>query len=77
MSQDTHEDSRQDQRLNELESRVAHQNHTIHALGDEIYLHQKKLDHLEATCNFLLAQLKTQQGVSMASDTSDEKPPHY
>jgi len=71
------QDTRQDKRLIELESRVAHQDHTIHALGDEIYLHQKKLDHLEATCNFLVAQLKTQSGTSTPADTGNDKPPHY
>lgn len=67
----------QDQRLIELESRIAHQDHTIHALGDEIYRHQKKLDHLEETCNFLIAQLKTQSGAPAPAASGNDKPPHY
>ncbi len=67
----------QDERLIEIESRIAHQDHSIQAMGDEIYLQQKKLDHLEATCNLLVEQLKTQAGASSATDSGSEKPPHY
>jgi SlyX protein len=67
----------QDERLIEIESRIAHQDHSIQAMGDEIYRQQKKLDHLEATCNFLVEQLKTQAGAASPADSGNEKPPHY
>ncbi len=67
----------QEERLIELESRIAHQDHSIHTLGKEVYRQQKKLDHLEATCNFLIEQLKTNAGASPPANPGDEKPPHY
>ncbi|MAF82963.1 MAG: SlyX family protein [Gammaproteobacteria bacterium] len=67
----------QEERLNELESKIAHQDHAIHTLGEEVYQQQKKLDHLETTCNFLIEQLKTNTGASSPTEPDDEKPPHY
>jgi len=67
----------QKERLVELESRIAHQDHSIRTLGEEIYRQQKKLDHLEATCNFLVEQLKMQSTTAATSDPGNEKPPHY
>jgi len=67
----------QKERLIELESRIAHQDHSIQTLGEEIYRQQKKLDHLEATCNFLVEQFKTQPGIPAMTDPGNEKPPHY
>ncbi len=63
--------------LIELESRIAHQDQTIQTLGEEIYRQQKKLDHLEATCNFLVEQFKIQSDTSALTDPGTEKPPHY
>jgi len=68
---------RQDERLIELESRIAHQDHSINALSEEIYAQQKKLDHLQVTCNFLVQQLKAQGGTPSLADAGDDKPPHY
>jgi SlyX protein len=67
----------QEERLIDLESRIAHQDHSIHTLGEEVYRQQKKLDHLEATCNFLVEQLKVRTGASSPANPDDEKPPHY
>ena len=67
----------QDERLIDIESRIAHQDHSIQAMGDEIYRQQKKLDQLEATCDFLVEQLKTQAGASSPTDPGSERPPHY
>jgi len=67
----------QEERLIELESKIAHQDHSIHTLSEEVFRQQKKLDHLEATCNFLVEQLKVQTGASSPANPGDEKPPHY
>jgi SlyX protein len=67
----------QDERLIELESKIAHQEHSLQTLGEELYLQQQKLEQLETTCNFLAEQLKTQAGSASAINTGDEKPPHY
>lgn len=67
----------QDERLIELEAKIAHQEHSIHTLGEELYRQQKKLDQLESTCNFLVEQLRTQAGSASTANTDDDKPPHY
>lgn len=66
----------QEERLIELESKIAHQEHSMTTLGEELYRQQKKLDELETKCNFLAEQLKT-QGSGSPVNTDDEKPPHY
>ncbi|HJP38478.1 MAG TPA: SlyX family protein [Gammaproteobacteria bacterium] len=67
----------QEEHLIELESKIAHQDHAIHTLGEEVYRQQKKLDHLETTCNFLIEQLKKNTGTLSPTNPDDEKPPHY
>lgn len=67
----------QDERLIDLESRIAHQEHSIQTLGDELYRQQKKLELLETKCNFLAEQLRTQAGAASPAAPADEKPPHY
>ena len=65
-----------DQRLIDLETRIAFQEDSIQALSDEIYRQQKELDRLQQLCNLMLQQL---QDVSGGGPTGpvDEKPPHY
>lgn len=64
-------------RLTELEAKIAHQEHALHAMSDELYAQQKKLEALEVTCEFLLEQVKTDNGGPASSNPADEKPPHY
>lgn len=65
-----------DQRLIDLETRIAFQEDSIQALSDEIYRQQKELDRLQQLCNLMLQQL---QDVNAGGPTGpvDEKPPHY
>ena len=62
-----------EQRLIDLETRIAFQEDSIQALSDELYRQQKEMDRLQQLCNLMLQQL--QQGTS--SEPIDEKPPHY
>lgn len=65
-----------DQRLIDLETRIAFQEDSIQALSDEIYRQQKELDRLQQLCSIMLQRL---QDVSAGGPTGpvDEKPPHY
>ena len=65
-----------EQRLIDLETRLAFQEDTIQALSDEIYRQQKELDRLQQMCALMLQRL---QDVSEGgpNDPVDEKPPHY
>ena len=64
-------------RIVELETRVAHQDETIHVLSDELFQHQKKLDHLEATCHLLTEQVRSVTERLPTRKPDDDKPPHY
>ena len=66
-----------DDRLTELEAKIAHQEHALHEMSDEIYAQQKKLEQLEVTCDFLLEQVRSQSEGPAAGNPADEKPPHY
>ncbi len=65
-----------EQRLIDLETRIAYQDDTIQTLSDELYRQQQELERLQQLCNLMLQRL---QDITMgASDGSvDEKPPHY
>lgn len=65
-----------EERLTELETRVAFQEHTIHELSDEIYRQQKQITHLEQLCKLMLQKLQD-VSADLPGKPVDEKPPHY
>ena len=71
------QDDASDTRITELEAKIAHQEHALHELSDELYAQQKKLEHLEVTCNFLLQQARSPSDGPASGNPADEKPPHY
>ena len=64
-------------RLIELESKVAYQDQAIADLGDEIYRQQQQIKRLEDQCRQLLARLETLATAAPAANPVDEVPPHY
>lgn len=65
-----------EERLTELETRVAFQEHTINELSDEIYRQQKQITHLEQLCKLMLQKLQD-VSAELPGKPVDEKPPHY
>ena len=61
----------------ELETRIAHQDDALRALGDEVFRQQQQLDQLEATIRHILTRLQDPEGGTPGGDAEDEKPPHY
>ncbi|NPU93569.1 MAG: SlyX family protein [Gammaproteobacteria bacterium] len=63
-------------RITELETRIAFQEHNLQELSDEMYRQQKQIERLDNICRMLLQQM---QDVSSAlpAKPQDEKPPHY
>jgi SlyX protein len=62
-------------RIVELETRIAYQEHTLETLGDEVARQQKRIEQLEAAVRQLVersAQTETFRGTA-----ADERPPHY
>lgn len=68
--------SQYDQRLIDLETRIAFQEDSIQALSDELYRQQKALEHLQQLCNLMLQRLQ-ELSAGGPSGPVDEKPPHY
>jgi SlyX protein len=69
-----------EERLIELETRLAYQDHTIQQLNDVVSLQQKQIDQLNVTLKSLVERLREAAGdVSdfNAGDPASEKPPHY
>ncbi len=65
-----------DQRLTDLETRIAFQEDSIQALSDELYRQQKELDRLQQFCNLMLQRLQDASAAGPMGPV-DEKPPHY
>ena len=66
-----------EERFINLESRIAHQDQSIHELSDELYRQRKQLEQLEATCQRLLERIRTLTEPTGNEDHGTEQPPHY
>jgi uncharacterized coiled-coil protein SlyX len=64
-------------RFNELEARLAHQDHSIEKMSDEIYWQQKQISQLEEKVRLLVECLELVTPPQSSNDQSDEVPPHY
>ncbi|MFW2404704.1 MAG: SlyX family protein [Gammaproteobacteria bacterium] len=66
-----------DDRMMELETKVAHQDQALAELSDEIYRQQQQITRLEDQCRQLLARVESIATADASGDPSDEVPPHY
>jgi len=64
-------------RLNELEIKLARQDDVVDALNRMVYEQQKKIDELEALCAGLAMRIKEMREAASEVMPADEKPPHY
>lgn len=68
-------------RLIEIETRIAFQEDLIQELNNAVYEQQKKIDRLEAICNSLIDHIKdlskTVSEGDAAGNAINERPPHY
>jgi len=64
-------------RLVEIETRLAFQENTIKDLSDTVYEQQKQIDALHKTLKQLVDQIKAPSIISPGRNLQDEKPPHY
>lgn len=64
-----------EERLAELEMRVAFQEQHLQELSDELYRQQQQVSQLDRLCRLLLQ--KWQELPSAPGKPGDEKPPHY
>lgn len=66
-----------EERLIEIESKLALQEDTVQELNKVIYLQQKQIDRLEAVCSTLIGHVRDLSEAMAESGTTNEKPPHY
>jgi SlyX protein len=64
-------------RLVELEIKIARQEDMVDTLNKMIYQQQKKLGELEALCSALARRIKDMREAATGQSPADEKPPHY
>ena len=64
-------------RLVDIEIKLARQEDLIDALNQTIYQQQKKLDELEALCTALARHIREMRDAAGSGGPVNEKPPHY
>jgi len=67
-----------EERLVEIETKIAFQEQTIKDLNDVLYEQQQEIERLGAICDALVKRVKEFSELISGIDTpANEKPPHY
>ncbi len=69
-----------EERITELESRLAWQEDTIEALNSTVALQQKQIDQMQKICRNLIerfGELSETVAAASGGDPGPETPPHY
>jgi len=64
-------------RLIELESRVAFQEHTLQELNDVVVRQQQEMVQLQRELGILRAQIQALSALPLANRADEPPPPHY
>ena len=64
-------------RLVDIEIKIARQEDLLDALNTLVYRQQQKIDQLETLCAALARMLKSAPEASGESNPAHERPPHY
>lgn len=64
-------------RLIDIESKLAHQEQMMNELNIAVTNQQKQLTLLEDLCESLVDRLRSLSDSAPAGDPADERPPHY
>lgn len=64
-------------RLIEIETRLAYADDAIQSLSDTVAQQQRRLDQLDQLCRQLVERLKTATETVHVGGAADEVPPHY
>jgi SlyX protein len=65
------------EQIETLEIKIAHQEHTIAELSDEVFQQQKQLQRLEELFSQLLQRMDSLASTGADGNPADEMPPHY
>lgn len=66
-----------DQRLVDIETKIAYQEHMISELNEVVFQQQKTMDELKKTVELLKGRLVDIGDMMSAPTQANEKPPHY
>ena len=66
-----------DNRITELETKIAYQEHTIQELNDVIYRQQLQIDKVEIMCQHLMDRIQALSESAGGDQPANERPPHY
>ena len=64
-------------RLVAIETKISFQEDNIQELNNVAYRQQKKIEQLEAICNYLINQIRDLSESASEGAERHEKPPHY
>lgn len=64
-------------RLVEIEIKLAHQEHTLADLNEALTNQQAQLTRLESLCQSLLERIQALTASHAENEDGDERPPHY
>ncbi len=66
-----------DERVIDLEIKLARQDDLLDALNQTVYRQQKQIDHLEVLCAELARRLKELASGASERGPAHDRPPHY
>ena len=66
-----------EERLVNIETKLAFQEDTIEELNKTIFLQQQKIERLEAICEALARQVRSLADAGNEKGAANERPPHY
>jgi len=66
-----------DNRVIEIETKLAHQEHLLTELNDALTDQQAQIGRLERLCQSLIERIKSLLDSARADQATDERPPHY
>ena len=67
----------QDDRLIDLEMKIAHKEHLLDELNQTVYRQEKKIEELDMLLHALAKRFKELSDTSQDRAAANEKPPHY
>ena len=65
------------QKIEDMESRIAHQEDSLQKMSREMFEQQKQIERLEIVCEALVGRVRVLSDAGEAPSEADEKPPHY
>ena len=66
-----------DNRLVDIETKLAHQEHTLGQLNDALTSQQAQIMQLKSLCETLVQRINAMAEPAAGGDPLDERPPHY